>query len=55
MASGETLLVAPCERQRRRLLAGGSLSLIEERDRRAFANPLGKIKGIPVGKPDAAM
>jgi hypothetical protein len=31
------------------------LSLIEERDRRALANPLGKVKGIPIGKPDAAM
>jgi hypothetical protein len=30
-------------------------SLIEERDRRALANPLGKVKGVPIGKPDAAM
>src|SRR5579864_2067364 len=36
----------------RRLL---SLRLIEERDRCAFANLLGKVKGIPVGKPGAAM
>src|SRR6266566_6070186 len=39
----------------RRLLTGDSLSLIEERNRRALANPLGKVKGIPIGKADAAM
>jgi hypothetical protein len=39
----------------RRLLTGDSLRLIEERDRRASTNPLGKVKCIPIGKPDAAM
>jgi len=43
------------DRLRRRLLTGDGLSLIEERDRRALANSLGKVKGIPIGKPDAAM
>src|SRR5258708_15041223 len=39
----------------RRLPTRHSLCLIEERNRRALANPLGKVKGIPIGKPDAAM
>src|SRR5260370_15259253 len=39
----------------RRLPTRHSLCLIEERDRRALANPLGKVKGIPIGEPDAAM
>jgi hypothetical protein len=39
----------------RRLLTGDSLRLIEERDRCAPANPLGKVKGIPIGQPNAAM
>src|SRR5258706_4075559 len=39
----------------RRLPTRHSLCVIEERDRRALANPLGKVKGIPIGKPDAAM
>jgi len=37
------------------LSTGNGLSLIEERDRRALANSLGKVEGIPIGKPDAAM
>ena len=41
--------------QMRQLLTGYSLRLIEERDRRALANSLGKVKGIPIGKPNAAM
>ena len=36
-------------------MTGDGLSLVEERDRRALANSLGKVKGIPIGKPDAAM
>src|SRR6266404_5158137 len=39
----------------RRLPTRHSLCVIEERNRRALANPLGKVKGIPIGKPDAAM
>jgi len=39
----------------RRLPTRHSLCLIEERNRCALANPLGKVKGIPIGKPDAAM
>jgi hypothetical protein len=42
-------------RLRRRLLIGDGVSLIEERDGRALANSLGEVKGIPIGKPDAAM
>jgi hypothetical protein len=38
----------------RRLLIGYSLRL-EERDRRGLANSLGKVKGIPIGKSNAAM
>jgi hypothetical protein len=36
-------------------LTGDGSSLVEERNRRALANSLGKVKGIPIGKPDAAM
>jgi hypothetical protein len=31
------------------------LRLIEEHDRHTLANSLGKVKGIPIGKPDAAV
>src|SRR5215831_11338750 len=32
-----------------------SRTLIEEQYRRTFANSLGKVQGVPIGKPDAAM
>lgn len=53
LATGTTLKYI--DRPRRRLSTGDSLGLIEEHDRRALANSLGKVKGIPIGKPDAAM
>jgi hypothetical protein len=36
-------------------LTRDGLSLIEERNRCSITHSLGKIKGIPIGKPDAAM
>jgi hypothetical protein len=38
-----------------RLWAGRNLILLEDRYRRAFANSLGKVQGVPIGKPYAAM
>jgi hypothetical protein len=48
-------IVDKVDRLRRQLSARDGLSLFEEHDRHALANSLGKVKGVPVGKPDAAM
>jgi hypothetical protein len=55
LLTGGTMSLDGATGPTRRLLTGDSLRLIEERDRRAPANPLGKVKGVPIGKPDAAM
>jgi hypothetical protein len=55
MLTGGTVSVRWLDWSDERLLTGDSSRRIEERDRRAPANPLGKVKSIPIGKPNAAM